>query len=223
MMRTLLIIVVLASALAAAASPDDLDRSGTAYISPRLGISFPVGALADANYNATAASWRKQGYSLSGEFGYFATNSTVAGLEISYSTFGPRSVSVFGDSDDSHVRIRRAGIFMQYSLLQTGNYRPFMRLGAGLFDASRASMPHLDNDSLQYRDYTLGAKPVGTVGLGVHADFSPQISGSFAIEAVWLNSFSSAWDADGASIGPLRKNMLFFPVYFSLLYHLSDN
>ncbi len=211
------------SALAAATPPDDLDRSGTVYISPRLGISFPVGALADANYTVAAASWRRQGYTLSGEFGYFVTNATVAGLEISYSTFGPRSVSVFGDSDESHVRIRRAGVFTQYSLLPTGKYRPFMRLGAGLFDASRISMPHLDNDSLEYRDYTLGAKPVGTIGFGIHADFSPQISGSFAIEAVWLNSFSSAWDTDGASIGPLHKNMLFFPVYFGLLYHLSDN
>lgn len=223
MMRTFLFFVVLASAVAAATPPPDLERSGTAYISPRLGISFPVGALADANYNAAAASWRKQGYTLSGEFGYFVSNSTVAGLELSYSTFGPRSVSVFGDADDSHVRIRRAGVFMQYSLLQSGKYRPFMRLGAGLFDASRVSMPRFDNDSLQFHDYTLGAKPVGTIGFGIHADFSPQISGSFAIEAVWLNSFSSAWDTDGASIGPLRKNMLYFPVYFGLLYHLADN
>ncbi len=224
MMRNLLVLLCLALATTAGATQKmaEIDRSGSVYISPRLGLSYPVGALSDANYNKPASSWRKEGLSLTGEIGYYVTNSTVAGMEVSYSNFHPRTITGFDAVDDSRVRIRRAGLFIQYSLMPTGKYRPFMKLGAGLFEITRISMPTIGADTLEYRDYTLGAKPVGIVGFGVHANFSPKLTGSFAIEAVWLNSFSSAWETTGSAVGPLNKNMLYFPVYFSLLYHLSE-
>lgn len=203
----------------------DLDRTGTAFVAPKFGFTFPVGALSDANYQLIASSWRKEGITLTGEFGYFITNSTVGGLEISYSNFHPKNISIFpsGKIDHSRVRIRRVGIYLQYFMIGEGKYRPFMKLGAGLFEASRISMPQSTDGVIEYKDYSLGAKPVFSGGGGIQANITPNISASFSIEAVSLNSFSSSWETSGATVGPLRKNMLFFPVYFGIIYHLNEN
>ncbi|MBK7091957.1 MAG: hypothetical protein IPH59_09610 [bacterium] len=201
----------------------DIDRTGSVFFAPKLGISYPMGALADANYKLIASSWRKEGITLTGEFGYYITKSTVAGMELSYSNFHPKSVSIFPDGvDESRVRFRRGGIFMQYYMVSTGKYRPFVKLGLGLFEANRISLPQIVEDEVVYKDYSLGAKPVYSFGLGVHGSVTPNISLTVSIEAVSLNSFSSAWETSGATLGPLRKNMLFFPVYFGMMYHLSD-
>ncbi len=200
----------------------DIDRTGSVFFAPKLGISYPMGALADANYKLIASSWRKEGITLTGEFGYYITKSTVAGMELSYSNFHPKSVSIFPEGiDHSRVRIRRGGIFMQYFMVSTGKYRPFAKLGIGLFEANRISLPQIVDDEVVYNDYSLGAKPVYSFGLGVHGSVNSSISLTFSIEAVSLNSFSSAWETSGATLGPLRKNMLFFPVYFGLMYHLN--
>lgn len=201
----------------------DFDRTGTAYIGGRLGASFPVGALADANYELIASSWRKEGISVTGEFGYFITNSTIGGLEISYASFHPRDLAEFRGKDESRVRIRRFGLFVLYNLVGEGRYRPFMKLGLGLFEASRISMPQHDTDPVEYRDFSLGAKPVYSIGFGLHTEFTSKVSAQLTVEAVSLNSFSSAWESAGKTIGPLNKNMLFFPVHFGVLYHLGSD
>lgn len=201
----------------------DVDRTGSVYFAPKFGFTFPVGALADANYKLYASSWRKEGITLTGDFGYFVTNSTVAGMEISYSNFHPKSVGIYPVGvDQSRVRIRRGGIFMQYYMISSGKYRPYVKLGAGLFEASRISMPQIVAGGIEYVDYSLGAKPVFSGGLGIHGTITANISILFSIEAVSLNSFSSSWETTGATLGPLRKNMLFFPVYFGVMYSLSD-
>ncbi|MGB5107284.1 MAG: hypothetical protein WBP29_07945 [Candidatus Zixiibacteriota bacterium] len=222
----LLIAVVFLPALCTASnSLSELDRTGTAFVAPKFGFTFPVGALSDANYQLIASSWRKEGITLTGEFGYFITNSIVGGLEISYSNFHPKNISIFPDDrvDESRVRIRRVGIYLQYFMISTGKYRPFMKLGLGLFEASRISMPTKTGDVIEYKDYSLGAKPVFLGGGGIQANITPKFSVSFSIEAVSLNSFSSAWETSGATVGPLHTNMLFFPVYFGIIYHLNEN
>ncbi len=220
----LALLCVLSATSLASKRPADIDRTGSVYVAPKFGISYPMGALADANYQVIAASWRKEGITLTGDFGYYITNSTVAGMEVSYSNFHPKTVSIYPEgTDESRVRIRRVGIFMQYSLVANGKYRPYMKLGAGLFEANRISMPQLEAGGIQYKDYSLGAEPVFSIGLGIHGSITPDISLAFSIEAVSLNSFSASWETSGATVGPLRENMLFFPVYFGLMYHLSDN
>lgn len=215
---------LLAATSLAAKRPAEIDRSGSVFVSPKFGISYPMGALADANYQVIAASWRKEGITLAGDVGYYITNSTIAGMEISYSNFHPKSVSIYPrGTDKSRVRIRRVGIFMEHFMVAEGKYRPFLKLGAGLFEANRISMPQLEAGTIQYKDYSLGAKPVFSIGLGINGSFTSNISLTFSIEAVSLNSFSASWETSGATVGPLRENMLFFPVYFGLLYHLSDN
>ncbi len=226
MYKSLVIILLclLTATSLASKRPADIDRSGSVFISPKFGISYPMGALANANYQVIAASWRKEGITLAGDVGYYISNSTIAGMEISYSNFHPKSVSIYPEGTDrSRVRIRRVGIFMQYSLVADGKYRPYMKLGAGLFEANRISMPQLVAGSIQYKDYSLGAKPVFSIGLGINGSITSNISLTFSIEAVSLNSFSASWETSGATVGPLRENMLFFPVYFGLMYHLSDN
>lgn len=221
----ILALLCLFSATSSAAKrPADIDRTGSVFIAPKFGISYPMGALADANYQVIAASWRKEGITLAGDFGYYITNSTVAGMEISYSNFHPKTVSIYPrGTDKSRVRIRRVGIFMQHYMVANGKYRPYLKLGAGLFEANRISMPQLEAGGIQYKDYSLGAKPVFSIGLGIHGSIKNNISLTFSIEAVSLNSFSSSWETSGATVGPLRENMLFFPVYFGFVYHLSDN
>lgn len=217
------VLCLISTSLSASTRLVDIDRTGSVYFAPKLGISYPMGALADANYKLIASSWRKEGITLTGEFGYYITKSTVAGMELSYSNFHPKTVSIFSEGvDKSRVRIRRGGIFMQYYMISTGKYRPFVKLGAGLFEANRISLPQIVNNEVVYKDYSLGAKPVFSGGLGVHGSITSNISLTFSIEAVSLNSFSAAWETSGATLGPLRKNMLFFPVYFGLMYHLSD-
>lgn len=212
--------------LSSAANPYiEFDRTGSTYASAKLGYTIPVGALADANYQLIASSWRREGITLTGEAGYYITNSTVGGLELSYSNFHPKNVNEINGVrviDKSRVRIRRVGIYLQYFMVANGKYRPFMKLGAGLFEASRISMPKVESGNVEYRDYSLGAKPVMSIGMGIHASFRSNLSLNFSVEAVSLNSFSSAWETEGATVGPLHKNMLFFPVYLGVVYHLSE-
>ncbi len=220
------VLLCLITATAAAKTPvSELDRTGTMFVAPKLGFTFPVGALADANYSRYASSWRKEGITLTAEIGYYFTKSSIGGLEMSYSNFHPKSVSIFSAEgvDKSRVRIRRIGIYLQYFIVAAGKYRPYMKLGAGLFEASRISLPQASAGAIEYKDYSLGAKPVFSVGAGIHAAFSENLSFSFSVEAVSLNSFSSSWETSGATLGPLRSNMLFFPVYFGILYHLTEN
>jgi hypothetical protein len=209
-----------------AGSWSDLERAGSVYLSPKFGFSFPVGALADEDYTKPAASWRKEGITLTLEAGYFVSNSSVFGLEVSYSTFGAKHLSELScewEQDQSRVRIRRVGVFFQYQLVPDGRYRPFLKLGAGLFDASRISMPQPAHDPVIYNDYSLGGKPVFSFGLGFVGYISTTLSASLSVEAVSLNSFASSWETSGFTYGPLNKNMLFFPAYFSVLYHFPGN
>lgn len=199
-----------------------IDRTGSIFVAPKFGISYPMGALADANYDRIYASWRKEGITLTGEVGYYATNSSIIGFEASYSDFHPRHIGVFPNGvDESRVRVRRFGVYFQYLLVPSGRYRPFLKAGAGLFEVSRISMPQPGTDPVEYRDYTLGAKPVFSGGLGINASLNSGLGLSLSVEAVSLNSFSAAWETSGETIGPLRKNMLFFPVYFGLSFHLN--
>ncbi len=199
------------------------DRSGQFFLSPMLGYTIPAGALADANYDQIYASWRKEGISFTGEFGFYVTNCTIVGLEMSYSSFHPRDLAVFGAGvDDSRVRIRRFGGYFQYLMIPSGAVRPFFKVGAGFFEAQRISMPQAGTSPVEYRDYTLGAKPAFSGGVGVMANIAPLLSVQLSIEGVSLNSFGAAWDGEGETLGPLRKNMLFFPVYASISYHFPN-
>lgn len=219
-------LILLACASVHAGTPiSELDRTGTVFVAPKLGFTFPVGALADANYQLLASSWRKEGITLTGEVGYYVTNSTVGGLEVSYSNFHPKNISLFSGKgvDQSRVRIRRFGLFLQYFMVSTGKYRPFLKLGAGLFDVNRISLPQSNAGAIEYKDYSLGAKPVFSIGAGVHGAITPSLSATFSIEAVSMNSFNASWETSGATVGPLRQNMLIFPVYFGIVYHLRED
>jgi hypothetical protein len=121
------------------------------------------------------------------------------------------------------VRIRRAGIFLQYQMVSTGRYRPFIRLGAGFFEASRFSLPQPAQDPVTYSDYSLGGRPVFSLGIGFLGYISRSLSASLSVEAVSMNSFGSSWETSGLTYGPLNKNLHFSPVYFSLLYHLPND
>ncbi len=219
---SLLLVGSLATHAEAAVYTDD-DRTGQFFLCPMIGLSIPVGALADANYDQVYASWRKEGISLTGAVGLYITNSSIVGLEMSYSTFNPRDLAIFrNDVDRSRVRVRRFGGYFQYLVVPNGRLRPFIKLGAGFFEIERISMPQPGTTPLNYRDYTLGAKPVMSGGVGVMANVNSLLSLQFSIEGVSLNSFSAAWDTEGQTLGPLRKNMLFFPVYASISYHFVN-
>jgi hypothetical protein len=221
---TIIALVLLSSTICVAGRYSELDRAGSVYLSPKFGYSLPVGALADQDYTKPAASWRKDGVSFTLEAGYYLSNTSVFGIEGSYSTFNPKQLAGFSaDSDQSRVRIRRAGIFLQYQMVSTGRYRPFIKLGAGLFEASRFSLPQPSQDPVIYSDYSLGGRPVFSLGIGFLGYISRTLSASFSVEAVSMNSFGSSWETSGSTYGPLNKNMLFFPVYFSLLYHLPND
>jgi hypothetical protein len=107
-------------------------------------------------------------------------------------------------------------------MIPSGNIRPFIKAGAGFFEAERISMPVPESSPMEYRDYTLGAKPVFSGGFGIMANLNSLLSLQFSIEGINLNTFSAAWDGEGTTLGPLRKNMLFFPVYASISYHLPN-
>jgi hypothetical protein len=108
-------------------------------------------------------------------------------------------------------------------MVPTGRYRPFLKLGAGIFEACRISMPQPAHDLVIYSDYSLGGSPFFSLGIGFLGYISPTLSASFSVEAVSLNSFNLSWETSGFTYGPLNKNMLFFPIYFSLLYHLPND
>jgi hypothetical protein len=221
---SIITLVLLSSTMCIAGRYSDFDRDGSVYLSPKIGYSLPVGALADQDYTKPAASWRKEGITFSLEAGYYLSNATVFGIEASYSTFNPKQLAVLSaDSDQSRVRIRRIGVFLQYQMVPTGRYRPFIKLGAGFFEASRFSLPQPAQDPVIYSDYSLGGKPVFSLGIGFLGYISPTLSASLSVEAVSMSSFNSSWETSGFTYGPLNKNMLFFPVYFSLLYHFSNN
>lgn len=218
-------LLLLSSTTALAGRYLEIDRTGSVYLSPKFGFSVPVGALADKDYTKPAASWRKEGITLTLEAGYYLSNTSVFGVEISYSNFSPKQLEVLStdwEQDQSRVRIRRAGIFLQYQMVSAGRYRPFLKLGAGLFEASRISLPQPAHDPVIYSDYSLGGKPVFSLGIGFQGYISPSLSASLSVEAVSMNSFASSWETSGFTYGPLNKNLLFFPFYFSLLYHLSN-
>ncbi len=202
----------------------DLDRTGSVYLSPKFAYAIPMGAMADENYNDPASSWRKDGFSLTLEAGCYLSNTSIAGLELSYSTFSPKRLSILaaaGQKDKSRMRIRRASVFYQYQVVPTGKYRPFIKVGVGIFDANRWSMPQPGNDPVTVGDYTLGGQPAFSAGIGFVSDLTPTLSASFSIEGIYLNSCRSSWQTAGANTGPLNQNLLFVPVYFSILYHLQ--
>jgi hypothetical protein len=221
---TIIALLLLSSTVCVAGRYSELDRTGSVYLSPKFGYSLPVGALADRDYTKPAASWRKDGISVTLEAGYYLSNTSVFGIEASYSTFNPKQLAVLSaDSDQSRVRIRRVGVFLQYQMVPTGRYRPFIKLGAGFFEASRFSLPQPASDPVSYGDYSLGGRPVFSLGIGFLGYISRTLSASFSVEAVSMKSSNSSWETSGSTYGPLNKNMLFFPVYFGLLYHLPND
>jgi hypothetical protein len=204
----------------------DLDRTGTVYVSPKLGLAIPLGALADEDYTSPAASWRKEGVALTIDFGYYVSTSSIVGVTASYSSFTAKQLSTLptaGGTDNSRMRIRFGGVFYQYMLIPTGKYRPFAKLGVGMFDANRWLTPVPGSNPTEYRDYSMGGKPAFSFGIGFTGEVSPRLSASLSAEAMYLNSTSSSWTTSGASIGPLNQNMLFLPVYLSVIYHLSNH
>jgi hypothetical protein len=219
---TIIALVLLSGTACMAGRYSDLDRTGSVYLSPKFGYSLPVGALADKDYTKPAASWRKDGVSFTLEAGYYLSNASVFGIEGSYSTFSPKQLAGVS-TDQSRVRIRRAGIFLQYQMVPTGRYRPFIKLGAGFFEVSRFSLPQPSQNPVIYSDYSLGGRPVFSLGIGFLGYITPTLSASFSVEAVSMNSFGSSWETSGSTYGPLNNNMLFFPVYFGILYHLPNN
>lgn len=225
MNRTLIVLLVclVCGQTGVAAGTYDLDRTGSFHIAPRFGFSYPAGVLSDANYNTGAASWRKEGVTISGEFGYYLSNSTVFGLEASYSNFPPKDLGTFADPelDQSRVRIRRFAMYLKYQMVPRGAFRPFLKLSVGYFDASRINMPQPETDPVEYKEYSLGAKPAFSGGAGIVWYISRPFSLELAVEAISLNSFSSSWETSGGVLGPLRSNMLFFPVYFGLSFHFG--
>lgn len=221
---TIIALLLLSGTVCIAGQYTELDRTGSVYLSPKFGYSLPVGALADQDYTKPAASWRKDGISVTLEAGYYLSNTSVFGIEASYSTFNPKQLAALSvDSDQSRVRIRRFGVFLQYQMVSTGRYRPFIKLGAGLFEASRFSLPQPANDPVSYSDYSLGGSPVFSLGIGFLGYISRTLSASLSIEAVSMKSSNSSWETSGSALGPLNENMLFFPVYLSILYHLSND
>jgi hypothetical protein len=226
MMRNCAFLVLLL--LSAAAIADDLaefDRSGSIYISSKIGYTLPSGPLANGDYQGVASSWRKDGYTVTGEVGYYLSNSSIGGIELSYSSFNPKRLTALaanGSQDHSRVRIRRFELFFQYQMIPTGRFRPFLKLGAGIFDISRFSMPLPGSSPLSYRDYSLSAKPVFSAGVGITAYISPRLSAAVSVEGVNMNSCSGFWETSGASLGPINENMMFLPVYVSVAYHLSN-
>jgi hypothetical protein len=223
---TVFLLALALSATALAGRYLDIDRSGTVYLSPKFGFSFPVGALADKDYTKPKASWRKEGITLTLEAGYYVSRASVFGVEVSYANFHPKHLAVLSsdwEQDQSRVRIRRAGIFLQYQMVSSGRYRPFLKLGAGLFEVSRISLPSPAQDTVTYSDYSLGGRPVFSIGIGFMGYISPAMSASLSVEAVSMNSHGSSWETSGATAGPLDENMLYFPVYFSIIYHLTND
>ena len=221
---TIITLLLLSSTVCIAGRYSELDRTGSVYLSPKFGYSLPVGALADQDYTKPAASWRKDGISVTLEAGYYLSNTSVFGIEGSYSTFNPKQLAGFSvNSDKSRVRIRRAGVFLQYQMVSTGRYRPFIKLGAGIFEASRFSLPQPASDPVICSDYSLGGSPVFSLGIGFLGYISRTLSASFSVEAVSMKSSNSSWETSGSTYGPLNKNMLFFPLNFGLLYHLPND
>ena len=227
MIRKLIYIVILGlpTTLFAFGNTYDLDRSGSFYISPRIALTFPAGALADGNYHRIAACWRQEGLTASGELGYYMSNSTVAGLEVAYSNFPPKQLAEIEkpELDRSRVRIRRCAIFLKYQMVPLGSFRPFFKLAFGFFEVNLINLPQPDTDPLEYNEYSLSAKPAFSGGVGFTWYLSGTFSAEFSVEAVSLNSFSSAWEGSGTTSTPLRKNLLFFPVYFALSYHMGGS
>jgi hypothetical protein len=221
---TIVAFVLLSSTVCFAGQDWEIDRTGSVYLSPKLGYSLPVGALADQDYNKPSASWRKDGVSFTVEAGYYLSNASVFGIEASYSTFNPKSLAALpAGTDQSRVRIRRAGIFLQYQMVSTGRYRPFVKLGVGLFEASRFSLPQPSHDPVTYSDYSLGGDPAISLGIGFLGSISRTLSASFSIEAVSMTSYNSSWETSGSSYGPLNKNMTFLPFSLGLIYHLPND
>jgi len=221
---TIVALVLVSSTACVAGRYSELDRTGSFYLSPKFGYSLPVGALADRDYTKPAASWRKDGISVTLEAGYYLSNTSVFGIEASYSAFNPKQLALLSaDSDQSRVRIRRFGVFLQYQMIPTGRYRPFIKLGAGIFEASRFSLPQPAQDPVSYSDYSLGGSPVFSLGIGFLGYISRTLSASLSVEAVSMKSSNSSWETSGSTYGPLNKNMLFFPVYLSILYHLPND
>lgn len=217
-------LLLLSSAVSLADRYSELDRTGSIYLSPKFGYSLPSGALADRDYTKPAASWRKDGVSITLEAGYYLSHASVFGMEVSYSMFNPKHLaSISADGDQSRVRIRRFGVYLQYQMISTGRYRPFIKLGAGIFETSRFSMPQPAQDPVIYSDYSLGGKPAFSLGIGFLGCISRTLSASLSVEAVSMNSINSSWETSGSSYGPLNEKMLFFPVYFSILYHLTND
>jgi hypothetical protein len=221
---TIITLLLLSGTVCIAGQYSELDRTGSVYLSPKFGYSLPVGALADQDYTNPAASWRKDGISFSLETGYYLSSTSVLGIEASYSTFNPKRLAVFSqDQDRSRIRIRRAGVFLQYQIVSAGRFRPFIKLGAGIFEASRFSLPQPASDPVIYRDYSLGGSPVISLGIGFLGQISQTLSASLSVESVSMKSFNLSWETSGNTYGPLNKNMLFFPVYLSLLYHFPND
>jgi hypothetical protein len=217
-------LLLLSSAVCLADQYSELDRTGSVYLSPKFGYSLPVGALADRDYTKPASSWRKDGVSITLEAGYYLSRASVFGMEVSYSMFNPKHLaSVSADGDQSRVRIRRFGVYLQYQMISTGRYHPFIKLGAGIFEASRFSIPQPASDPVSYRDYSLGGKPAFSLGIGFLGCISRTLSASLSVEAISMNSINSSWETSGSSYGPLNEKMLFFPIYFSILYHLTND
>ena len=217
-------VVIFCSGLSAGGL-DHFDRSGSVYFASRMALSFPAGALASSHFGMPASSWREEGITVSFDVGWHLTNSTIFGIAVSYSNFNSKDLPYFANDqieDNSRVRVRRTGIFMQYQMVPSGVVRPFLKLGFGFAEIDRISFPAFESGVPHFGDHTISAKPVFSGGTGLTCYFSRVFSLSLTLEAVSMNTFRSSWETSGKTIGPLYKNLLFFPLSFGIRYHITS-
>jgi hypothetical protein len=201
----------------------ELDRSGYLYFQARGAYTFPSGYLSSTNYRAAASSWRTEGFSAGLEVGYYLSNSTVGGIELSYSHFPPKEMGALtgGASDDSRVRVRRFSVFVKYQMVPRGTVRPFIKVGYGYYDLSRFAMPVPGTEPLETREYSISGKPAFSGGLGIVWYISTTFSAELSLEAIYLNSFSAGWSSVESGSGPLKTNLYFFPVFCGISWHIA--
>jgi hypothetical protein len=220
---TITALLILLVASTAAAGHFNLDRTGAFYFSPRGAFTLPSGALADVDYRQPASSWRKEGYTAASEVGYFFSNSTSLGLDLAYTVLPPRWLNALDDPsvDESEVRVYRLGLFIKHHLVPNGSVRPFLKLGAGYFEMRRLDMPRPGSEPLVALDYTLTGEAYFVAGLGFAWEISRFFSAEASVEGIRMNSFSSKWSTADGDVGPLHHNLIYFPIYLGLSFHLG--
>ena len=199
------------------------NRTGVFYVALRGGITYPSGALANSDFQQPASSWRAEGWTFATELGYYFSGSTCGGLDLAFSEFPPKDLGSDLDAelDDSRVVVWRATAFLKYYMMPSGSVRPFIKLCAGFYETRRYAMPVPGSEPITYEDYSLTSQAAFQVGLGFSWDLSSFLSAEISAESIHLNAVSSSWSTSSGSVGPLMNNLMFFPFYAGLTFHLG--